>query len=133
MISLTEEQVGRLLVGREVKISIGEPWDFSSPDGDNVLEGRIEAVRPIGDLGDQEVHLAVTPFLSEEGRTIDRLVARRRHKVSTGIIEQLAAGGDAEANLSYADQVSEEERLPGRTPKLIGGFGLADYPGGASR
>lgn len=128
MISLTEAQVGRLLVGQRVVISVGEPWDFVSPDGDNVLLGTIEGVRPgDGEPGEQEVRIAVTPFAHKGVAGIDRLVAKRRYKESTGIIERLAAGEDADVNLGYS--------APGAYPNellvngwLIGGVRLAPPP-----
>ncbi len=29
------------LVGREIVIGVGEPWDFESPDGENVINAKI--------------------------------------------------------------------------------------------
>ena len=29
------------LVGREIVISVGDPWDFESPDGENVINAKI--------------------------------------------------------------------------------------------
>lgn len=43
-IALSDEAVARLLVGLSVEISVGEPWDFDSPDGQSALKGRISAV-----------------------------------------------------------------------------------------
>jgi len=122
---LREEEVGRLLAGKRVSISVGEPWDFESPDGQNVLRGKIVAVRrnPEAPHG-QEVLLAVTPFTARTGHTVDRLVARARYEDEIGMVEHLARGEDAEANLSYSEQVPEGERDPRGTPKLIGGFRL---------
>jgi hypothetical protein len=104
---------------------VGEPWDFEGPDGQNVLKGEIVAVRenPEAPHG-QEVLLAVTPFTARTGHTVDRLVARARYEDEVGIVEHLARGRDAEANLSYSEQVPEGERDPRGTPKLIGGFRL---------
>jgi hypothetical protein len=41
-------------------------------------------------------------------------------------VEHLARGWDAEANLSYSEQIPEGERDPRGTPKLIGGFRLQE-------
>lgn len=116
-------KVGQLLVGRRVEISVGEPWDFKSPDGQNSLRGEIVAVRenPEAPHG-QEVLLAVTPFLAEKDRKIDRLRARTRYEEESGIVERLAKGEDAEVNLDYSDQVPERERDPNSLPFLIGGL-----------
>jgi hypothetical protein len=125
LITLSEEQVGELLAGRRVEISVGEPWDFESPDGENALRGTIVAVRRGGgDPGEQEVVLAVTPFVAEKGRKIDRLRARARYEDEVGIVEHLAKGEDADVNLDYSDQVPEGERDPTSLPFLIGGFHL---------
>ncbi len=124
---MTEEQVGRLLSGRVVTISVGEPWDFTSPDGENILTGRIANV--FGDEGKsdtQQVEIEVTPFEAEHGREVTRLVASARYEDAKGIIEHLAAGGDTEVNLSYADQSPEEERDPKVSPFLIGGIRLTN-------
>jgi hypothetical protein len=125
LITLSEEEVVRLLAGRPVSISVGEPWDFESPDGQNVLRGEIVAVRenPAAPHG-QEVLLAVTPFTARTGHAVDRLVARARYEDEVGIVEHLARGQDAEANLSYSEQIPEGERDPKGTPKLVGGFRL---------
>ena len=32
------------LIGKKVELSIGEPWDFQSPDGENILLGVIRGV-----------------------------------------------------------------------------------------
>ncbi len=129
MIQLTEEQVGRLLAGRAVTISVGEPWNFESPDGENTLRGRI--LGAFTDEADsQSLEIEVTPFLAEGGREIDRLVARVRYEDSKGIIEHLAAGEDAEVNLDYWAQIPEEERDPHSSPFLIGGVRLTEWPKG---
>ncbi|MEW6637995.1 MAG: hypothetical protein AB1425_14415 [Actinomycetota bacterium] len=123
----SEERNGRLLVGRAVVVDVGEPWDFKSSDGQNVLKGRIKEVhRGEGDLRDQRIVIEVTPFTAEGGAVVDRLTATRRYKDETGIIEQVAAGQTAPANLYYGDQVSPENLPEGVSPFLIGGVRLAD-------
>lgn len=129
MITLSEEQIGRLLVGRRVSISVGEPWDFASEDGDNILNGEIvgvEASMEPGESEKQKVRLAVTPFTARTGHRIEHLTAHARYVEDVGIIERLARGEDAEVNLSYVDQVPEDERDPRGSPKLVGGFRLSD-------
>ena len=124
--TLSEQEVKRLLVGRSVSISVGEPWDFDGPDGPNALSGEILALRENPEAPhNQEVLLAVTPFSVRTGHTVDRLVARARHEDEVGIVEHLARGQDAEANLSYSEQVPEGERDPRSASKLIGGVRLA--------
>lgn len=128
MITLSEEQVRRLLTGRHVEISVGEPWDFEGPDGPNTLRGRIVEVLPgaAGEPRSQRLRIEVTPFEAGGGRLVRWLTASRRYADPSGIIEQVAAGEDADANLSYADQVGEEELPSGESPFLIGGVRLAD-------
>lgn len=113
-------------MGRSVSISVGEPWDFEGPDGPNALKGEILELRENPEAPhNQEVLLSVTPFSVRTGHTVDRLVARARYEDEVGIVEHLARGQDAEANLSYSEQVPEGERNPKSTPKLIGGVRLA--------
>jgi hypothetical protein len=127
LITLSEEQVGRLLVGRRVAISVGEPWDFESADGLGALNGKIARVAPgDGDEGRQIIEVEVTPFESREGVTVSRLRARQRYEDETGIVEQVAAGEVAPANLDYSDEVPEEQRKPNSVPKLIGSLRLAE-------
>ena len=68
-ITLSEEKVGRLLVGRQVTVSVGEPWDFESPDGQGVLNGRIVgiAMGKESDLRSQSLRIQVTPFAAAGG------------------------------------------------------------------
>lgn len=127
MSPLTKAEARKLLVGRKVTISVGEPWDFTSSAGDNALDGRIVGVSDYADdPRDQWVELEVTPFVAEGGRTINRLVARRRYQDKIGIVEQIAAGKRADANLSYSRQVPEVERDPKSSPFLIGSVRLAE-------
>ncbi len=127
MITLSEEQVGRLLVGRRVAISVGEPWDFESADGAGTLNGEIARIAPgDGDNDRYSIEVEVTPFESKEGVTVSRLRAYQRYEDETGILEQVAAGEVAPANLDYSDQVPEEKRRPNSVPKLIGSLRLAD-------
>jgi len=128
LITLNEEQVGRLLTGRRVEISVGEPWDFESPDGPNALRGHIVEVLP-GETGkprSQCLRIEVTPFEIKSGQLVRWLTASRRYADPSGIIEQIATGEDADANFSYADQVRKEELAFGERSVLIGGVRLAD-------
>ena len=128
MITLPDERVAKLLVGHPVVVYVSDPFGFEYPNGEDTLQGRVVDVRS-GDGADtsayQEVRLEVTPFVSEEGVEVRHLVARRRHKLPTGIVEMLAAGERVEANLSYSDEVPEKRRAAGTVPKLVGGVRLA--------
>lgn len=126
MQTLTEAQVARLLTGHEVVVGVSEPWGFEGPDGPGRLLGTVVEVRGADEPGRRpSVVIRVTPFRSEEGVLVDRLVAGGRYVEETSIVQQLAAGERAPANLSYAELVPEEERLPGTVPKLIGSVRLA--------
>lgn len=127
MISLSEKGVSNLLVGRKVEISVGEPWDFESPDGRNVLNGRITAVGQDdpNDHASQWLEVEVTPFEAEGGRSVDHLKAKGRYVLPTGIIDQMAVGESATVHLGYGDQVRKEDLPDGTSPFLIGGVSLA--------
>lgn len=122
----------RLLVGSEVSVSVGEPWDFVSADGQGVLKGRIvevdhgEGGQPLS----QTLKLAVTPFEvegQERRYRVEYLTARRRYAEERGIIEQIASGKDVDVNLGYGDQVPEERLPEGVSPFLIGGVILSEW------
>lgn len=116
---------GKHLVGRKVEISVGEPWDFSSADGENVLKGRIIDVRfDSNKPASQEVLIEVTPFKAKEGVSVEWLVATRRYRDSTTMVAHLAAGEAAEVNFGYGEQIPEGKEDPKGSPFLIGGFWL---------
>lgn len=108
MIEPGGEQAARLLVERRVEVSIGEPWNFTSEDGEGVLRGRITEVL----ASEQEVRIEVKPFVVEGDHKVDHLLARARHIDEVSIVEHLIKGESAEANLSYQDQIPEDERDP---------------------
>jgi len=54
------------------------------------------------------------------------LPAPRRYAAPGGIIEQVAGGEIAPANLDYGDQVGKEDLPEGASPFLIGSVRLAD-------
>jgi hypothetical protein len=131
LVTLGERMVAELLIGREVEISVGEPWDFEYPGGGSILRGRVPAVEVGGEKEEQRVSVELeTPFVSEEGPVVRSLVARRRHVLPDGIVGMLAAGERVSANLSYSHAVPEGKRLPGVSPFLIGVVRLA-APGNA--
>ncbi len=109
-------------------MSVGEPWDFESPDGQGVLNGRIVGVATgkEGDLRSQSLRIEVTPFAAAGGRWVTHLTATRRYADPAGIIERVAAGEIAPANLDYGDQVGKEDLPEGASPFPIGGLRLAD-------
>ena len=120
--------MGRLLVGRQVTVSVGEPWDFESTDGQGILNGRIIGVATgkEGDLRSQSLRIEVTPFAAAGSRRVTHLTATRRYADPAGIIEQVAAGEIAPANLGYGDQVGKENLPERASPFLIGSVRLTD-------
>ena len=126
LITLSEQSISNLLVGRPVRISVGEPWNFESPDGQNALKGRITAVGQDDpdDPASQWVKVEVTPFAGEGGRRVEHLKARRRYKLPTGIIDQIASGRGATVHLHYG--VGKDGPPEGSGPYLIGGLHLAE-------
>lgn len=128
MIELSREQAAKLLVGRSVEVSVSEPWDFDSTDGQNALRGRIASVSGglTSNPSDEEIVLEVSPFKAEGGSIVDRVTARRRHVDDVGIIERLIVGRDAVVNMSYREQIPEAKRDPKSSQFLIGSFHLTD-------
>ena len=119
---IAAHNLGRLLLGRKVRVGVSEPWDFEGP-----YEGGLEAhVADAGKdgRGTEWIQLAVVPFESEEGPKITRLLAQPRYTEETDIVRQVADGLRATVNLSYEDQVTEDQRIPGVVPKLIGNIQL---------
>ena len=109
-------------MGRSVRIGVGEPWGFESPDGAGVLKGRITEVHrgEEDDLGEQHLVIEVTPFEAEDGSTVSRLVAKRRYRDRSGIIEQVTSGEVAPATLDYSAQVDTQRMPEGTSPFLVG-------------
>jgi len=133
MISLRDESVARLLVGQDVEVSVGEPWDFEGPDGPNLVLGRVTRVG-LGEGGERRQEIAVEvdrPFRSEAGTEVRRLLATARYEEdSRAMVRIVADGGSVSANLGYADQVPPSAMPEGVSPFLIGGLRLRDRPRG---
>jgi hypothetical protein len=86
------------LVGRGIVASVGEPWDFTSTAGDNVLVGRIVEVSP--STGPAEWLICeVSPF-SVGGVTISTVAAVRRY-AGEEPIQQLQRRGEAQVQLLF--------------------------------
>jgi hypothetical protein len=119
--------MARLLKGKRVMISVGEPWDFEYPAGAQGLAGHVGEIELPQDSSRQQVSVELqTPFVCEEGPRGTRLVASIRHVLPEGLVELLAAGERVAVNFSYADQVPEASRIANMYPGLIGSIRLAD-------
>ena len=114
MMRLREQRVAALLKGRAVVIAVGEPCDFESADGKNVLQRRVAEVRTADVPGGGEVGMEVAPFRDRGGEVVDRLVGRARYDDGKNVVEALADGDAPDLNLFY--QTTE-----GRGGHLIGG------------
>ena len=86
------------LVGRAVVASIGEPWDFTSTAGDNVLVGHVTAVSPAA-APVEWIICEVSPF--DEGSVAVSTVAAVRRYAGEEPIQQLRRRGEAHVHLLY--------------------------------
>ena len=86
------------IVGRTVVASIGEPWDFRSAAGDNLLTGRVVATSEPG-APVEWLLCEVSPFVAG-AHTITMVAAVRRH-AGEEPLQRLLAYGTTHANLLY--------------------------------
>jgi hypothetical protein len=86
------------LVGRAITASIGEPWDFRSAAGDNLLTGHIAATSAPGESVAWLI-CEVSQFIAD-GQTIVTVAAVRRH-AGEEPVAALAAGRTTSAQLLY--------------------------------
>ena len=85
------------LAGAAVTISVGEPWDFESADGPNVLNGVVIGARSF--LGSRTgLELSVTPF-DDRQRVVSDLFAVNRHEGYDDLPASLATGKMVHVNL----------------------------------
>ena len=123
--SLAEQSVVRLLKGRAVEVSVGEPWDFDSGAGPNRLEGEILSAKISPE--EQSVVLKVNPFRTETGQDASVLEAKARYREDLAdLVRKLADGERVSATLDYSAQVSKESMPEGVEAFLIGIVSLAD-------
>ena len=61
----------------EVRVLVGEPWDFSSPEGDNLFSGRIINVMSTR-FGEALIIKVRRPF-TIDGSEVSYLLAMHRH------------------------------------------------------
>ncbi len=66
--------------GDKVKVSVGEPWDFSSPEGDNQFSGQI--MKMLNSKKGEALLIKVNkPFSMSDG-LVSYVLAFRRHRTS---------------------------------------------------
>ena len=86
------------LVGRGIVASVGEPWDFTSTAGDNLLVGQVAAISPAAEPVEWII-CAVSPF-NAGGATIATVAAVRRY-AGEEPIQELQRRGEAHVQLLY--------------------------------
>lgn len=128
-LEIPERQIRDLLIGREVGITVSEPWDFEYPKDVRMVTGYVSDAGADSDKqSSQWVKVTLDdPFDTPDGEPevkIRHLKATRRHVSERGILEQLLSGEDSEVNLSYRDQVPAEQMPEGTSPFLIGTIAL---------
>jgi hypothetical protein len=88
------------LIGRAIECSIGEPWDFESVAGRNLLIGPVLATADAKSVGSEAVLCKVSTF-QVAGHPVNMVQATKRHAIPGDLIEQLLAGEEVSCNLSY--------------------------------
>ena len=86
------------LVGRAIHGSIGEPWDFESEAGANVISGTVEAVSQF-DNPSQWILCRIRPFV-HSGKSIEHVVAVLRYRKKE-TFDDLCFGKRIGANLVF--------------------------------
>ncbi len=121
------------LVGERFLASIGEPWDFRSDAGDNMLTGNIDSTQY--DEYDQPLVLcSVSPFL-HSGIKILQVAVVNRYTGSQDLLETLRMGRQATVNFMFnesgaklrADEVISFLRGAGSKNFLTGSMSLKKF------
>ncbi len=87
------------LIGKSFHVSIGEPWDFESNAGQNLMKGRIREI-VFDQTGSPLILCEVIPF-SSSGRSISSIVAVNRYQNTQDVIESLRLSGSAGLNFIF--------------------------------
>ena len=90
LITIAEDNVARLLVGKKVEIYIREPENFESPDGPGFLKGTTTAYKPATIQSRQAFELEVTPFTGKDGVQVKKLTATSLYADGAGIMSPMA-------------------------------------------
>jgi hypothetical protein len=86
------------LVGRPLRGTIGEPWNFVSDAGQSVIVGKIESVSPAA-IEAPWLLCRIQPFV-HEGRTITQVVAVERYARAEPL-PNLCVGARVGVNLMF--------------------------------
>ena len=84
------------LVGRSVRVSVGEPWDFVSPDGANLILGIILEIQR-GFPVKTKIVISVTEF-EFKGSLENMLIATSRY-VGVDVVKSLLRGRSITVNM----------------------------------
>jgi hypothetical protein len=87
------------LLGRRVYLSIGEPWDFSSLDGDGRLNGTIAGSYTPFDRA--TVLLLDTTMFEAKGVQVNQVICAGRYKRGLNLMEELAKNEPAGCNIYF--------------------------------
>ncbi len=97
-------------INHRVKISVGEPWDFHSSDGENALLGKLVSTGT-DSQGIQYLKVAVSPF-SVKNVIIDKIYVIGRYREDRDLYQKLDSGHFAAVNM-YTEPDSAEPVLVG--------------------
>ena len=103
----------KALLGRTVRISVGEPWNFSGPNGENSILGTIEGIQGSG--ASARIDLRVVPFELDNSRFERLFMTSRYERVNP--MRDLIKKRVVAANF-YASTHDQ-------APTIIGGLALA--------
>lgn len=95
------------VVGLHFRASIGEPWDFYSEVGQNLLEGKIRAVQ-VGEDAEPVLLCDVSPFKQGE-QSIRQVIAVNRYRGSQNIAQELTQKKPVGMNFVYVLSESDIE------------------------
>ncbi len=84
------------LINKKVIISVGEPWDFNSAAGQNIMKGSISLISNENET--EWIKCEVSPFYSGKFRITNVVVVNRYQKQS---FELLLKGARLTANILY--------------------------------
>jgi hypothetical protein len=89
----------RMLLGRKVSLSIGEPWDFASKDGEGILKGEI-----VGLYAPPEcaiVLLLATSTFDADNHKISQVICAGRYERGWSLNKEIASGMPTGCQIYY--------------------------------
>ena len=123
----------------DIEISVGEPFDFKSSDGQNILYCSADVETSVGQFEESQYLLVrCTPFVYG-GLIVQYLrLVPRYQKDSFSLMEKLLSGQDVNVNAEWLNSGDEwthelatlpnKERARHAAGALIGGASLRDSP-----